>query len=225
MEPGVMVDWYSFRHSLRVQNEADNHPHSQHELAHLFTSVQFEDTEIDFLDLLYGIVRAKKPQNVLETGTHLGLSATALGFALKDNGIYQSPPPHLYTVEKKPELAVTAQKRFVDIGLDSFVSVHNYDSLDFIQTVYSGPPFEVVFFDSSRSIRPEEYYQLRRRNLLSPGSLLLFHDTSERRAETLSEQKESQDAYLFSLKRITAECSGCIRFDLSRGLVILQWGS
>lgn len=217
-----MIDWYNFKLSLKVQNEIGNHPHSARELAHMFTSVQFEDTEIDFLDLIYGIVRAKKPENVLETGTHLGLSSAALGFALKENSIYQSPTPHLYTVEKTSEAAI-AQKRLTDIGLDEFISVHNYDSLDFIQKVYNGPPFEVVFFDSSRSVRPQEYYQLRRQNLLSPGCILLFHDTSHIRAETLPEQKESQEAYLSQLKQITSECNGYIKLDLSRGLTILQW--
>jgi len=217
------MDWYSLKLALQVQNEIDNHPHSPLELARMFTSVQFEDTEIDFLDLLYGIMRAKKPQTVLETGTHLGLSALVIGLALKDNSRWQSPEPHLHTVEKNLEDALVAYHKFTDMGLSNIISIHNYNSLEFIRNMYTGPPFEVIFFDSSRSIRPEEYYQLRTRNLISPGCILLFHDTSNKRAEALPDQKESQDIYLSSLKQIALECNGFINFDLSRGLTMLQW--
>jgi predicted O-methyltransferase YrrM len=218
-----MMNWNNFKQTLKAKNEIENHPHSQRELAWMFTSVQFEDTEIDFLDLIYGIVRAKKPRTVLETGTHLGLSALTIGFALKDNSIRQSPDPHLHTVEKNSEAANAAQKRFNEMELDQFITVHNFNSLDFIRDVYVGPPFELVYFDSSRSIRPEEYYLLRSRNLISSGCILLFHDTSRMRAESLPTQKDSQDAYLSDIEKIAAECHGPINFDLSRGIIILQW--
>ncbi len=217
------MEWHSFKLTLKTQKETDNHPHSPHELAHMFTSVQFEDTEIDFLDLLYGIIRAKKPQTVLETGTHLGLSALAIGFALRDNNKEQLSEPHLHTVEKDVEDAYIAKDLFTNTGLDKFISVYICDSLDFIKSAYTGPPFEIVFFDSSRTTRPEEFYQLRARNLISEGCILLFHDTSDSRAESLPNQGESQSIYLSSLKQIAYECRGTIKFDLSRGLTVMQW--
>ena len=36
-------------------------------------------------EFLYSLIRMIKPDNVLETGTHLGVGASYMGFALKDN--------------------------------------------------------------------------------------------------------------------------------------------
>jgi predicted O-methyltransferase YrrM len=53
---------------------------------------------IEVLDFLYTLVRLTKPERVLETGTWLGRSATAIASALRANGI-----GYLVTIELNGE--------------------------------------------------------------------------------------------------------------------------
>lgn len=52
---------------------------------HGFSMFNSGGTEVEVSEFLYSLVRMLKPNYVLETGTHLGVSACYIGQALEDN--------------------------------------------------------------------------------------------------------------------------------------------
>lgn len=216
------MDWYGYKRTLALDSEAALHPHSPRERADLFSAVTFEGTEIEYLDLLHCLVLARKPLILLETGTNTGLSALAIGFALKEIHGKSGRAGKLYSLEHDAELARLARENVEEAGVADYVAIAIGDSVDFI--VGTGDlRFEWVFFDSSRRVRPKEFRALVANDRLAPGCLLAFHDTSELRAESMPQQSEDQREYLGALRDIAKECCGQVTFPLSRGLWVLQW--
>ena len=117
----------------------------------------------------------------------------------------------------------------IAIGNANKISIANYitfvreDSLDFIQKGDHIGKYDIVYFDSSRKIRPEEFYALRDRNLLNKGCFLIFHDTCKCPIKEQGGDADIQSSYLSALDEIRKKCDGLIRFELSRGLYVFQY--
>lgn len=218
----VSKNWWTLRRALKVDVETRNHPHVPDEKANLFSSTAFEDTEVEYLDLLFGLVRALKPIRILETGTRSGLSAAAMGFAAKEN-LQTGHSPHVDTLEIDKAWAEAAKSFLGKLGLDQFVTVHNMDSREWIWRTETKEPFDFVFFDSSRLTRPQEFEGLKRRELLSRGCVLVFHDTSTLRGKSIEQQAETQSDYVAALKYVELQCRQRLDFALSRGLCIFAF--
>ena len=84
-----------------------------------FTSFNDAGVETEIGEFLYGLIRILKAKNVLETGTHIGVGASYIGMALKDN-----KEGHLETIEFLPEIHQKAVKRISDLGLADVVTCH-----------------------------------------------------------------------------------------------------
>ena len=98
--------------------------------------------ELESAEFLYGLVRALKPQIVLESGTGRGLCSTFIAQALSDNG-----NGWLHTYEPLESFARKARRRLRTLP----ATVH-----DGIATLYDGPSPDLVFLDSAGEGREDE---------------------------------------------------------------------
>ena len=215
------MEWYELRSQLKISSEVRNHPHVPGENAQLFSSISFEGTEIEYLDLLYGLIRTWKPFRVLETGTRSGLSAAALGLAVKDN-TQSGHSSHVDTLEISEVWANSAKSFLTECELSGIVTVHKGDSLDLIYHFNEEEPFDFVYFDSSRRTRLLEFETLNKRKLLKPSCLLVFHDTSPLRSQSILSEVKLQSEYLAGIRSIEAVSKQRFDFALSRGLTMFE---
>jgi predicted O-methyltransferase YrrM len=148
-----------------------------------FDSVTAESEVIDFI---FSLVRLIKPVRALETGTWLGLTAIAIGKAMKQNGF-----GYLTSIEIDPEAQATAAKNIVDAGVHEQVTSHHASTLDF--------PFEGIFdfayFDTSIDIRQSEFARIFPN--LAQGATIVIQNT--RLEETGSTQVLSAIIKTFGL--------------------------
>ncbi len=109
-------------------------------------------------NLLYALVRATRPRNVLELGTGLGLSAFFIASALKANG----DEGYVLTLEPEGDLAHQAKKLLK--GLPATVIKPSHVRADFA---------DLIYIDSAASRRDKDIFEW-----LTNGyrGLVLVHD-------------------------------------------------
>ena len=116
-------------------------------------------------EFLYGLVRMIKPLRILETGGHLGISATYFAAALKANGVGL-----LDSIEYERKHIVESKKRLREFGLLQFVTTYHQSSLDFsTQSMY-----DIIFLDTEPQIRFEELLKFEKN--LNRGGIIMIHD-------------------------------------------------
>jgi predicted O-methyltransferase YrrM len=128
-----------------------------------WTSTDPQSTEFEVSDLVAGFVRALQPEYVIETGTCIGQTASAIGYALKVNG-----HGRLDTLETEHDRAEHSR----DVCKDLPVTVHEIPSLEFEPT----GPVDFAWLDSRLDLRIPEYE--RYRPWMTPGAIVGFHDTA-----------------------------------------------
>jgi len=138
---------------------------SHSDLQHLNdpTGISVEEGE-----LLYGLVRTTKPMTVLETGTNIGVSASYIALALKDNGLGGK----LITIEHDGTVANKAREKFRTMGLDN-VTVLNLST----HTYFAGlrdEKFDFLWLDTELKERYQELLTLFPR--VVPGGIICIHD-------------------------------------------------
>jgi len=75
--------------------------------------------------LLYSLIRAVRPQTVVEFGTSFGISTLHLAAAVRDNGLGR-----VLTTELSARKAAAARATFVETGLDDVVTVLEGDAME-----------------------------------------------------------------------------------------------
>lgn len=128
-----------------------------------WTSTDPQSTEIQVSELIAGFIRALQPDYVVETGTCMGQTARMIGLALQANGVGR-----LDTLETDPDRAEFARQRCDGLP----VTVRVESSIEFTPT----EPIGFAWFDSRVDLRVAEFE--RYRDLIIPGSIVGFHDTS-----------------------------------------------
>lgn len=123
--------------------------------------------EVENVEFLYALVRLLKPRFALETRCRFGITATAIGGALRDNG-----RGRLVTIEPDRECFRVAAERISAIDLQAFVHPVRGSSLDYI----APEKIELALFDSELPIRGEEFRHFL--PMLAPEAMVLFHDSS-----------------------------------------------
>lgn len=118
--------------------------------------------EAEVTALVAAMVRALQPELAIETGTHNGDTAKAIGQALAANG-------HGRLVSLESDPAHAARARVLCESLP--VTVVEADSRNYVPD----EPIDFVWFDSSFIARIGEYQQFRRH--FSPRAVVMFHDT------------------------------------------------
>lgn len=121
--------------------------------------------EVEVGELLFGLIRAIKPNRVIESGLYSGISCMYMALALQENKF-----GHIDTLEYESEHIKRSKERIVKLGVQDYVTIHNTDSLKFdIQGVY-----ELMFLDTEINLRLHELVKYF--DHLSPGGLVLIHD-------------------------------------------------
>jgi predicted O-methyltransferase YrrM len=163
-----------------INSEIKNHVHCSQERAELFQSAEGSSTEFEVLSLINSLVRCYKPSLCLETGTFFGYGTIAIADALKQNKLGR-----LITLDYSKEYLEKAKHNVSACDKDfmNLVSFYDMNSVAWINA-YQGEPFDFVFFDSDLNFRAEEFQLLRYRNLIKPGAVCIFHDTSPTRCLT-----------------------------------------
>lgn len=132
-----------------------------------FTSFNDAGIETETGEFLYALTRILKPDNVLETGTHIGVGASYMGMALKDN-----KKGHLDTIEFLPEIHYQAIKRMKDLGLSDIVTCHFGDATKF--TPLEGILYQLILLDTEPQTRFSE--AVRFIGNLAVGGFVFIHD-------------------------------------------------
>lgn len=120
-------------------------------------------TEFEVLELVAAFVRAVQPEVVVETGTHRGFGAEAIGQALERNG-----HGHLWTLEVDEALYEEASERTAGLPVTCLLQ----DS----STWLAPGPIDFAWFDSETALRVPEFQRFRQ--WMHGRTVVGFHDTS-----------------------------------------------
>lgn len=148
-----------------------------------FHSFNDAGVESETGEFLYGLVRLLQPKNILETGTHWGVSAAYMGLALQDNG-----QGHLDTLEFLPENHMIASQRIQRCGLKDQVTVHFGDAgsfkpeerglvnvnTDFEKEYVEKRMYKLILLDTEPQTRFAELEKFW--NNLEEGGFVFIHD-------------------------------------------------
>lgn len=119
--------------------------------------------------LLYSLVRATRPQTIVEFGMSLGLSGIHLAAAVKDNG-----SGRVVTTELSAAKVATAKNNFTAAGLSDVITVLEGDALETLKTLDG--PVDFVLLDGWK-----EFYLPVTELLephLPPGTLIVADNTN-----------------------------------------------
>lgn len=119
--------------------------------------------------LLYALVRATRPETVVEFGMSLGLSGIHLASAVRDNGTGR-----VVTTELSSAKVAAAQRNFADAGLDDVITVLEGDALQTL-TGLEGP-VGFVLLDGWKELYLPVLRLLEPR--LSTGALVVADNTN-----------------------------------------------
>jgi predicted O-methyltransferase YrrM len=119
--------------------------------------------------LLYALVRATRPDTVVEFGMSLGISAIHLASAVRDNGTGR-----VVTTELSAAKVAKAKKTFAETGLDDLITVLEGDALTTLADV--GGPIGFVLLDGWKELYLPVTKLLEPK--LSPGALIVADNTS-----------------------------------------------
>lgn len=144
--------------------DGTNHQFSHSDLQHIQDPSGISVEEGEFL---YGLVRVHRPTVCIETGCNVGVSASYVGLALRDN-----QHGKLTTIEHLPYVASIASDKLARMGLDR-VTVFNGEVSDFSVE----GPIDFMWLDTEMNQRFSEL--LRFYPQLSEGALVCIHDIHE----------------------------------------------
>jgi predicted O-methyltransferase YrrM len=119
--------------------------------------------------LLYALVRACRPETVVEFGTSFGISTIHLAAAVTDNGTGR-----VVTTELSDRKATAARQNLEQAGVAEVVTILQGDALETLATVTG--PVGLVLLDGWKDLYVPVLQLLQPR--LTPGALIVADDTS-----------------------------------------------
>lgn len=134
--------------------------------------------EVETGEFLYAFARMLKPQNILETGTHWGVGAAYMGWALKEN--HQG---HLDTVEFLHEIYEKAKSRIQRLGLSEQVTCHFGDVAAFDP---GDKTYKLMLLDTEPQTRFAEFVKFWQ--YLEPGGFVFIHDLHQHMHQVPNEE-------------------------------------
>lgn len=126
-----------------------------------------QSAEMEVLDLLEALIKAVKPELIVETGTFIGHSAIRMARALQANGFGR-----IVTIEYDPAVFAKARQNIDASGLAGWIEYRNASSLE---TRITGA-IDLLYSDSDVSIREQEVRRFLPQ--IKPRGLVLIHDSS-----------------------------------------------
>ncbi len=131
-----------------------------------YTMFNTGGVELEVGEFLYAFVKMTKPLRILETGTHLGISAMYMGQALKEN----DEGGKIVTLEIFDENIKKSETMWRQTRVQESVIALKARSLEF----ETNEIFDMLFLDSEPDIRFDEL--MRFYPSLKPGGFILVHD-------------------------------------------------
>lgn len=196
-----------------MKKESEQHPHVTAERAELFLSHDGGSTEIEYLALLAGFIRATKPMAVLETGSWNGHGTIALAEAVKANGFGR-----VITIEQDAGKLEASAKAVSDAGLTEWVQVEPGNTIEVLRHLRHHR-FGVALFDTELEIRVTEFRLCVELGLMRSGDIAAFHDTS--RLRTWGGQPDQRVGRFWNdFEQVRHRFSAVMELPLSRGMVI-----
>ena len=119
--------------------------------------------------LLYALVRATRPETVVEFGMSLGLSGIHLAAAVRDNGAGR-----VITTELSAAKIAAAKQSFAEAGVADVITVLEGDALETLKTLEG--PVGFVLLDGWKELYIPVLKLLEPR--LNPGTLVVADNTS-----------------------------------------------
>ena len=126
-----------------------------------------QSAEVEVLDLLESLIRAVKPDLIVETGTFIGHSAIRMARALQENGIGR-----IITIEYDSAVFAKAKQQIDASGVARWIECRNASSLD--TTIHDA--IDLFYSDSDINIREQEVRRFLPQ--IKPRGLVLIHDAS-----------------------------------------------
>lgn len=123
--------------------------------------------------LLYTLVRAVRPETVVEFGTSYGISTLHLAAAVRDNGA-----GHVITTEMSAAKVEAARHTFAETGLEDVVTVLEGDARETLPQHLEADgvgPVGFVLLDGWKDLYLPVLHELEPR--LAPGTLVVADDT------------------------------------------------
>ncbi|MEW2545976.1 class I SAM-dependent methyltransferase [Streptomyces sp. NPDC047002] len=117
--------------------------------------------------LLYNLVRAARPETVVEFGTSYGISTLHLAAAVRDNGTGR-----VVTTEMSRTKAAAARRTFAETGLDEAVTLLEGDALETLAALDG--PVGFLFLDGWKDLCLPVLRLLEPR--IAPGTLVVADD-------------------------------------------------
>lgn len=158
----ITRDFLSKTNQLIVQPEISPGNHG-------FEMFNDAGTEVEVSEYLWATMRIIKPDLVLETGTHKGISSSYIARALEDNHRGK-----LITFEIILQHYQSAKSLWNDLGLSHRIDARLEDALQFNA---EGLAFDILFLDSEPQLRFNEFVKFY--PYLRPGGLILIHDLNQ----------------------------------------------
>ncbi|WP_330277946.1 class I SAM-dependent methyltransferase [Lentzea sp. NBC_00516] len=139
-------------------------------------------------DLLYGLVRASRPDTVVEFGTSFGISTLYLAAAVADNG-----KGHVYGTEMSEAKVATARKNLDEAGLGGVATILPGDARRTLADLKG--PIGLVLLDGWKELCLPVLRDLESR--LAPGALVVADDIDqESMADYLAYVREPANGYV-----------------------------
>lgn len=137
------------------------------------SSEQFWNIPREVGQILYFLVRGKRPKRILEIGTSSGYSGIWLAKALSDNAAEFGAMGELVTVESHAERFVLAGQNFEKTQLNGFIKQvkgHAPEVFETEELIKSGR-FDLMFLDATK--KQHEEFLKQGLPLLSEGGMLV----------------------------------------------------
>lgn len=95
--------------------------------------------------LLYSLIRAARPEVVVEFGMSFGISTLFLAAAVRDNELAGTAQGRVYTTELSSSKIARARATFAEAGLDDVITILEGDALTTLPTIEGG--IDLVLLD------------------------------------------------------------------------------
>lgn len=149
-----ITDYIKNKANLIIENEPSNFHYKMFNTG---------GVECEVGEFLYGLVKMLKPEKILETGTHFGISSTYIGLALKDNNFGK-----IITID--PIYYKEAKELHKKMELDGIVSQIELHA----EKYETDEIFDFIFLDSEPILRFSEFDKFYKN--LKPGGIVIIHD-------------------------------------------------
>lgn len=155
------------------------------ELGNQFNQLEPDSITLEESDLLFALVRMRKPRLAIETGTGHGFGTRAIGDALSANGKGQ-----LVSCDTDVELVQDARLQIPSL----FVEIRNVSGLQLLESLKyeAGIPEFILVDAGSAENRMLELKFIVEKDLLAKEGTLVIHDTHKEKYRPLVDYMKAQ---------------------------------